>query len=600
MFVAVPGTMAYVLDMEESGLIVPEGLEAPSRSVQVQDEAGGLTVQLDNPGFRDLVVVEDQENSRFFDLGSEWETVDEASCSEAEDVQPEGLRPFSVTIQGRAQPEAPGAASVVAVSPTNADVSEEAELVAADSGPTDDRVDDSNPSKKRRRSVRCGICDKEVLAGKALCRHVEQQHLPYYFNPATACWSCELSVSSLAFLHQHRLECDAVFGEGAFQSDDILHRWVLWSTGCLHFLRTAKHLQSLEQLRIYVSKHHVSPSDCEFSPSRDVLLNFVDRHLGQNVPATHTVSPPNTIAAILHWRTVMSLVQSLPPADQERFRDLQSPASLQGPVESTFAPLWPATFGVFDSHAHLEKTVANHDCTGFPALKTKVSDGRKVTGIVSNFVFPKDWNKYTKFEDVNQVYFTFSVHPRAASEDWDRERLQWLLQHPRTVAIGEMGLTLPLGNSDDQFALLARLLPMARRTGLPVVVHCQGPSTYDQMLVLLKKHLWKYHKIQLHSFEGDSATVNSYVAAFPNTVFSIGGLIFHANADKLLVIRGIELHRIVLETDSPFLAPPGTPHHRNHPWNVHRIAREVGRLKNLPTRVVAEAAQRNAEWFFGL
>ena len=180
--------------------------------------------------------------------------------------------------------------------------------------------------------------------------------------------------------------------------------------------------------------------------------------------------------------------------------------------------------------------------------------------MVTNFVFPKDWSKYAKFEDVDRVYFTFSIHPRAASEDWKLERLQWLLQHPMMVAIGEMGLTLPLANSKDQFALLVWLLPLARKTRLSIVIHCQGPSTYNRMLVLLKQNLRKHHKIQIHSFDGDSSTMHSYVAAFP-TVFSIGGLIYHAGAHKLLAVWAIELHHILLEMDSPFLAPPGTPWH---------------------------------------
>ena len=129
--------------------------------------------------------------------------------------------------------------------------------------------------------------------------------------------------------------------------------------------------------------------------------------------------------------------------------------------------------------------------------------------------------------------------------------------------------------------LVEWLLLLAKELGLPVVVHCQGPGTYKVMLAALKRHLPRSHHLQLHSFTSSSAIVQSYLADFPNMRFSLGGLLFH-RADLDEMVQSLDLAQILLETDAPYLAPPGTPFHRNHIWNVFKVGERVAELKNVP------------------
>ncbi len=637
--------MEFVFDMEEAGLVVPEGLESPSRSVRVAPGTDSLVVSLPNPEYFETLTEGDQPHFRNIittEDGQEWLVVDEVAGSDSEAEQEQsvvaGCPAFNIImLQGKSEGDS---AATENCSTEGASVAAEPPAVAEDVN-CDGMVGDSvvagasadannnivqNPegvevsvvagasadanvikeadaeegpvSKRHRPGSTCVLCRGDGIPN--LRRHLEEMHLPWFFDPATACWTCHQSTSSLCFVRKDHLSKEGHGEDSMFLTDLQLHSWALWVTGALQFFRGAWKVDSLEDLRQEVVRRDLAPKDCSFMPGREVLLGFLDSHLNQFRPPVHLVSPPNTVSAVLHWRTFSNMLATVSPMAQEWLRQ-PSFMGTYSHIISIIPPLpWPSHPAGFDSHCHIEKVVKNLTLPGFAALRESVSEGRELSGIVSNFVFPNDWPRHREYEECREVHFSFGVHPRAIGQKWTVSKLEALLRHPKSVAAGEMGLTLPADNVDEQKALLIRQLKLAEKLRIPVIIHGQGESAHDQMIPILRRHLSENRKVLVHCFEGDEELVARYSRAFRNVVFSIGGLIYHGSPALLQAIRKMSLDQIVLETDAPFLAPPGVPFHRNHPWTVFRVAHEVAKVRNYPDRVVLECARRNAEWFYHL
>jgi TatD DNase family protein len=174
------------------------------------------------------------------------------------------------------------------------------------------------------------------------------------------------------------------------------------------------------------------------------------------------------------------------------------------------------------------------------------------------------------------------VHPHdAANVDDDAwERIASFATDARVVAIGETGLDYDRVYSPllAQLANLRRNLRLAADTGKPVILHCRSSEgerdAQDAMLAEMRAFGSEPPAVIIHSFSGpiDYAEAMLALGAF----VSFSGLVFRpgeeASAD---VARLVPADRILVETDSPFLSPPGAPRGRNEPGWVAVTARWV-------------------------
>ncbi len=630
--------MSYELDLELSELCIPEGFQ-DRREVEWHDDT--LAVRCANSVFTSAVTVEaESQDTRRVLLNGEpmseddedgWITLDEVSGSEdeSEESVPADLghttakEELQVQLRVRleesvrAEPPAedvnpavqsPGGEESVLAEPPVEDVNPamqspggEESVLAEPLMETTKEDQVSNPQAKRaKRANICSLCQRE-LAWKNNRRHYENEHLPFWWTPYAACELCSESEQSLCFLRQRHLNRED-HGEAArFATDDDLLRWVARVTGSLHFFRVAFNQNNLDALLRHVVREKLV-ARIEFFGSWEGCLQALDQYLGIPYHEDHSEFPPQCVSSLLHWRNVISLLEVLAPETRDKFRSLDVRASADGPLHdaSPVAP-WTQALSTVDAHCHLDRTLSELKIKSFAALRSQHSAGRRLPIVVSNFVFPDEWDGHKKFQGDDEVIYTFGIHPHCASErPWDISKLQELLKHEKAAAVGELGLNLPADNIRDQEALVREQLRLAVDVDLPVVVHCKGPGAYRRMLDIMGRILPRSHRIQLHCFEGDHQLTVDYIKSFPNVMFSLGGLLFHQNAELESAVQGLEISRLLLETDSPYLSPPGVPYHKNQPWNVYAVAQRVARLKNLPVRVVVDTAAQNARKLFGM
>ena len=86
------------------------------------------------------------------------------------------------------------------------------------------------------------------------------------------------------------------------------------------------------------------------------------------------------------------------------------------------------------------------------------------------------------------------------------------------------------------------------------------------MLRLLPAHLPRSVKVQVHCFSRDTSVMEGYLRVLPQTILSISGLaLLHGTPSLQWAIQAMDLTKLVLEMNAPYLAPPGAPFHCNHP-----------------------------------
>jgi TatD DNase family protein len=199
------------------------------------------------------------------------------------------------------------------------------------------------------------------------------------------------------------------------------------------------------------------------------------------------------------------------------------------------------------------------------------------------------------------VWAAVGFHPHEA-KDFDDAALsqtERLAVDPRVVAIGEIGLDYhyDLSPRDVQRRVFAQHLELARRLGKPVIVH-NRESTDDMLEMLLGPDATGLRGV-LHSFTEDVGVARKLLAR--DYFISFSGIVTFKTAEKLReVAREIPLDRMLIETDTPYLAPVPYRGRENQPAYVGRIAELIAAERKISVEEVAAATTANFETLFGV
>ena len=196
------------------------------------------------------------------------------------------------------------------------------------------------------------------------------------------------------------------------------------------------------------------------------------------------------------------------------------------------------------------------------------------------------------------IFAVVGVQPNYAHEldDGWLDTVRALAAHPKTVAIGEIGLDYhwKYATPAQQEPVFRDQLALARELGLPVVIHSREAAA-DTLRVL--RDAARGVRGVMHSFSGDWA----YAEACLDIGFflSLSGPITFPKATELHdVARRVPLDRLLTETDSPYLSPHPLRGKRNEPARVRLVAERLAALREAPLDTIAEAVWQNASNLF--
>jgi TatD DNase family protein len=197
------------------------------------------------------------------------------------------------------------------------------------------------------------------------------------------------------------------------------------------------------------------------------------------------------------------------------------------------------------------------------------------------------------------VYATVGIHPHDGNgEIYSEKKISELLYSKRVVAIGEIGLDY-FGSSVDkkaQLELLNNQIDLAVRAQKPIVLHCR--EAYDDMIAALMTFKDLPRGV-MHCYVGDWAHAQIFLDM--GFYLSFTGIItFTKDSEQIKVVENTPLDRIMIETDSPWLAPGLHRGHRNEPAYVVEVAKKIAEIKKIPVSLVEEQTTKNAIELFKL
>lgn len=251
---------------------------------------------------------------------------------------------------------------------------------------------------------------------------------------------------------------------------------------------------------------------------------------------------------------------------------------------------------IFESHAHYDDDVFDEDRE---KLLTSLQDHG--IGKVINVGASLDSCKITLqlMAQYPFIYGAMGVHPGETGE-LNEEKFIWLREQcaeDKVVAVGEIGLDYHWKEPEVPVQKLwfERQMELAREVDLPVIIHSReaAKDTLDMMQALRAGEIGGV----IHCFSYTKEIAREYLRM--GYYFGIGGVITFQNAKKLKeAVEYIPMDRILLETDSPYLAPEPHRGKRNSSLNLPYVAQEIAAIKGISYEDVVRITEENAERLF--
>jgi TatD DNase family protein len=245
-----------------------------------------------------------------------------------------------------------------------------------------------------------------------------------------------------------------------------------------------------------------------------------------------------------------------------------------------------------DTHCHLFLIEEE------PSLVVETARAAGVDRLICVGIDPETSARSLELADsIAGVFATAGMHPHEASRlDADAgARIEELLHDPRVVAVGECGLDLFRMHSpvEDQLRAFQLQIALSNESGKPLVVHCR--DAWPQVLRALDEG--SAERVVLHCFSGD-ATIARTCADRGYWLSFAGNVTYPKNEHLRDAARVVDISRLLVETDSPFLAPQRLRGRANTPVNLIDAIAAIADARQVDVATIADATATNAKGVF--
>lgn len=195
------------------------------------------------------------------------------------------------------------------------------------------------------------------------------------------------------------------------------------------------------------------------------------------------------------------------------------------------------------------------------------------------------------------IYAAVGVHPHELYDMSSQTiaKLKKLSEHPKVVAIGEIGLDYYYDTHPRELQRFwfRQQLRLAEEVNKPVIIHSREASqeTFD---IIQSTNV---HRGSIHCYSGSAQMAQDYVKM--GFHIGVGGVVTFSNAKKLVeTVEAIPIESILIETDCPYLAPNPNRGKRNDSTNLKYIVEKIAEIKNMTPEDVAKITESNAKSLF--
>ena len=253
---------------------------------------------------------------------------------------------------------------------------------------------------------------------------------------------------------------------------------------------------------------------------------------------------------------------------------------------------------MIDSHCHLDHEPMYSDL-GNVVLRSKKAGVEKILSICTTINSFEKIVQIVKFDPM--IFGTFGIHPHETSSNivTKSEIINNLKHNKKIIAIGESGLDFYYNHSDrsQQVMSFKNHIEASIELNVPIIVHSRNAE--DETFDILNKYKKFNPKILMHCFTGSSKF--AYKLLDLESYFSASGIITFNNSDDLRdTFKLIPNDKLLIETDSPYLAP--VPHRgkKNEPSYVKHTLEKLSHLKNTSVKNIEKITSNNFNLLFNL
>lgn len=253
---------------------------------------------------------------------------------------------------------------------------------------------------------------------------------------------------------------------------------------------------------------------------------------------------------------------------------------------------------IFETHAHYDDDRFAEDRDTI--LRALPEAG---IGVVVNCGASAEGNHDTVAltEKYPHVYGAVGIHP-SDIEDMDEPFFAWMrsqAQNEKIVAIGEIGLDYYWDKEPEvqanQRYWFGRQIELAKETGLPIIVHSRDAAA-DTMQVMKDHHAEEIPGV-IHCYSYSKEMAMEFIKM--GYYIGVGGVVTFKNAKKLVeTVEAIPLERILLETDSPYMAPEPYRGKRNSSLYLPYVVQKIAEIKGVSAEEVERVTENNARMLF--
>lgn len=266
-----------------------------------------------------------------------------------------------------------------------------------------------------------------------------------------------------------------------------------------------------------------------------------------------------------------------------------------------------------DSHAHLEGK--RYDADRDQVLARAKQSGIEAYLAIGNGDGPETADcgirlaeKYAGNSQYPEIWASVGIHPHEASlanDAADAQMLEWA-RHPKVIAWGEIGLDYFYDHSprELQRAVFRRQMELAQTAKLPIIIHCRpsdnSENAWDDCLALIAEH-WAPTGLRgiLHCFTGSVEHARRGLDL--GFMISFAGNVTFPKAQSIRdAAQFVPLDHMLIETDSPYLAPIPHRGQRNEPAFVIEVTRRIGELRGISGEAIGLQTAQNFQRFFDL
>ena len=261
-----------------------------------------------------------------------------------------------------------------------------------------------------------------------------------------------------------------------------------------------------------------------------------------------------------------------------------------------------------DTHAHLDGEEFKDDLPEVIARAQTAGVGKIFVPAIDLAHFPDVMRVSRSYPDV--VYPMIGLHPEEVKEDWEKvlEEMKCVLQqnlqapndNSRIIAVGEVGLDYYWSREyeGEQLKAFEEQVKWSIAFGLPLMIHCR--KAQNEMVKLLRKYEKDLPGGVFHCFTGNDKEA-AELLTFERFALGIGGVLtFKSSHLREMLPANVPLNRIVLETDSPYMAPVPMRGKRNESAFVAYVMKQLAESYKIPEEEVVRQTNANVQRFFGI